>query len=184
MRQMLAAVFGERSLTKVAGLFANRYNAETAARQLMQAAGLAEDQVRILPPAAGLNENAGKFAAQMEPEQGGIWHTIIRAHVSMGLVGAFVGSVVFLVLWGSGNPAIRSAPGFSFGSFTGLGVVFGLLVGGLLALRPDHARVIHRIRRGLQAGQWAVVAHPVNAGQTHRAMEYLKHGSEQVVRSF
>lgn len=183
MKQLLHALFGERSLTKIAALFSDRQMAETAARHLVQDAGMAPAQVRVLPPDAGKPVRAEALAVQVEPEQAGIWHTIIRAHVTMGLVGAFVGSLVFLVLWALDNPAVRSAPGFSFGTFTGLGATFGLIAGGLLALRPDHGRVIALVRRGLQGGQWAVVAHPFNAGQTHRALEHLKHGSERVVRS-
>ena len=71
-----------------------------------------------------------------------------------------------------------------FVALAGFGATFGLILGGAIALRPDHGRVIGLVRCGLKRGQWAVVAHPTSAGQTDQAIASLGTGSLRVVRSF
>jgi len=94
------------------------------------------------------------------------------------------GVLAYAVLVGSGNPALQGTSGLGWVVFAGFGIMFGLILGGLLALRPDHGRVIHLVRRALQIGKWAVVAHPRDASQTHQAVASLRSGSLRVVRSF
>lgn len=183
MADVKDAFFGERSLTKVAGLFNTRSEAENAARHLLQDSDLDDSQVRVLSPDDGSVAHNTLLARKMEPEQSGIWHTIIRAHVTTGILGALAGIALYLALMSTGHPIMRSTPGMSLVAMAGFGATFGLLVGGLLAMRPDHGRVINLVRKALKNGRWAVVAHPVNAGQTHRAVDLLKQGSLRVVRS-
>jgi hypothetical protein len=92
--------------------------------------------------------------------------------------------LLFAGITASGNAALRGTPGLGFVAFCGFGITFGLMLGGVLSLRPDHGRVIGLIRRGLQRGNWAVVAHPRFSEQTHQAVASLKSGSLRVVRSF
>ena len=47
------ALFGERSVTKVAALFASHTGAESAAHSLLDGSGLTTSQVRILGPSDG-----------------------------------------------------------------------------------------------------------------------------------
>ncbi len=184
MKHFYEALFGERSRTKVAGLFSNRVEAEGAAFHLLQTPGMKHSQVRLLSPDEGRAARNNDLARQMEPEQHGIWLTIIRAHVTMGLLGAIAGTLLFLGLLAAGSPGVHSTLFMSWVAMAGFGAIFGLLVGGLLSMRPDQGRVINLVRRGLQRGQWAVVAHPTNADQTHQVIDMLEHDHANVVRSF
>ncbi len=182
--QWQKALFGERSLTKVAGLFVDRASAETAASQLLDGAGFAPTQVRLLGPEVGNLKDRDLLARQVEPEQHGIWRTILRAHLTMGLLGFVAGTLLFAGWWLSGDAAIRTTPGMAWVSMAGFGATFGLLLGGLLSMRPDHGRVISRVRRALRLGRWAVVVHPVSAEQTQLALTRLRPISLRVLRSF
>lgn len=178
------ALFGEQSLTKVAGLFNTRGEAEGAAMHLLQGTGMARAQVRLLNPEKGALVQSDVLAREMEPEEAGIWRTILRAHVTMGLIGALAGTVLYIGLMAMGSPLLLSTPLMAWVAMAGFGGTFGLLVGGLLSLRPDQGRLIHRVRRALQQGMWAVVAHPIGPEQTHKAVDVLAHDHAEVLRSF
>ncbi len=180
---MKQAVFGERSLTKIAGLFRSRDGAESAAMQLSHIAGMDESQVKLVGPADGVGAGNVSFARKLEPEQSGIWHTLLRAHAFAGAIGAVLGALLFLVLVFAGNPAVLSTPGMSLVAMVFFGTLFGLLVGGALTLRPDHARVIAAVREAIRQGYWAVVIHPVNQYQIDLALNELNLRCDRVVRT-
>lgn len=177
-------IFGERSLTKVAGLFADQDAAQHAAEELKQHVHLDDEQVKLVGPADSREARNAALSRKLEPEQSGIWHTLIRAHVFAGSVGAVLGILIYLGLFLTGNPAIVSTPWMSFLVMLFFGMIAGLLVGGLLTLRPDHYRVIAAVRRAVKHGRWAVVTHPVTPAQIEQTVHELRGRGYRVVRSF
>ncbi|WP_018506932.1 hypothetical protein [Thiobacillus thioparus] len=176
-------IFGERSLTKVAGLFMNRSGAEDAAQQVKRTAGLDDAQVNLVGPPDGDAPGSPAFSSKLEPEQAGIWRTLVRAHVASGTAGIAVGVLLYLGFIVAGNPAVMSTPGMSLMAFVFFGGLLGLLVGGLLTVRPDHLLVITSVRRAIRKGRWAVVIHPVTQAQIDRAVNELRGRGYRVVRS-
>ena len=172
MSNPLKGLFGEKSLTKVVGLFPSESAARAAAVSLAQAAALAPDQVRTLSPKDGSVRRDKLLGRQVEPENRGIVKTLVRTHLVLGGLGAVAGLAVHAVLRASGQPAI-----------VGFACVFGLLLGGLLALRPDHVLLISNLRKALNAGSWAVVVHPVGATQVQAALDYFASTDTRVLRS-
>ena len=177
-------IFGERSLTKVAGLFMNRSGAENAAQQVKRTTGLVDAQVKLVGPPDGDATGSPAFSSKLEPEQAGIWRTLVRAHLVSGTAGVVAGLLLYLGFVAANNAAVTSTPGMSLVAFVFFGGLFGLLVGGLLTARPDHIFVITSVRRAIRKGRWAVVIHPVTKAQIHRAMKELRGRSYRVVRSF
>jgi len=176
-------IFGERSLTKVAGLFMNRSGAEDAAQQVKHMAGLDDAQVNLVGPPDGTTLNSPAFSSKLEPEQAGIWRTLVRAHLVSGAAGVAAGILLYLGFIVAGNAAVVSTAGMSLAVFVFFGGVLGLLVGGLLTARPDHILVITSVRRAIRKGRWAVVIHPVTQSQIDRAVSELRGRSYRVVRS-
>lgn len=176
-------IFGERSLTKVAALFSSKSAAESVIRQVKDAAGLDDPQVYLMGPTdeSALNSNA--FSRKLEPETTGIWRTLIRAHVVTGMAGVIAGILVYLGFIVAGSVAVQSTPGMSLVAMVFFGGLIGLLVGGLLTARPDHARVINAVRRAIRQGRWAVVIHPLTQKQLDVSMRALRARSDRVVRS-
>jgi hypothetical protein len=176
------SLFGERSLTKVAAVFDSRDLAETAAQRLKEVPGMNASQVQLVGP----NDTSGveaPLSRKLEPEQAGIWRTLIRTHIVTGLIGAVGGSALYLAFRLGQHPAILSSPLLSLGVMIFFGSIFGLMVGGLITLRPDHYRVMASVRKAIKRGRWAVVSHPVNPRQTKLVMSELRHRSPHVVRS-
>lgn len=184
MKHWYEALFAERSRTKVAGLFVNAFEAQDAAIHLLQRSGMQHSQVRVLSPHEGALAHQDLLARHMEPEPHGIWHTIIRAHVTMGLLGAAAGTLLYVYMLTHEPGLIHSTRLMSWVAMAGFGGTFGLLLGGLLSIRPDHGLLIALVRKGLEKGQWAVIAHPFNAEQTHKAVDLLQLDHAHVVRSF
>lgn len=177
-------IFGERSLTKVAAIYDNRVSAETAALRLRQAAGMEASQVKVVGPSDATGGIDAPLSRKLEPEQAGIWRTVLRAHAVTGALGVVAGALLYLGFSVAGNNAVLSSPMLSLGVMLFFGGVFGLLLGGLLSLRPDHYRVMAKVRHAIKRGRWAVVSHPLNHDQTRLIVDELHHRGAPMVRSF
>jgi hypothetical protein len=108
---------------------------------------------------------------------------IVISHVRLGLVGALVGLLAVLVLWSLGvglpgrSPLLVGALAMFFG------LIAGLLLGGLVSLRPDQDAYIHATRRAIKRGYTSVVVHALNRDQRNRAAQFLSGRGAQVTRS-
>lgn len=181
MRYFLQGLFGERSLTKVAGLFAQKSQAEASAEQVVRAGGLAPAQVRLLGPQDARNARRELLGRAVEPESVGIAKTFVQTHLVGGMAGAVAGLGLYLWFLRAGHPMIASSPVVAFIAIVGFATTFGLLAAGLLTLRPDHIRLITRVRSALRHDQWAVVAHPTSPEQTQRVRQVLEKNATEVV---
>ena len=170
-------VLGEHAPSKVAALFGDHGGAEAAAARLRRELGLDETQVRVISPG---DPHPGR---KIEPDDRGIWHTAIKAHVTLGLLGLMAGLVLFGLLWAAGITAVRSSPWAAGGAVVMFGAVFGLLAGGLVTLRPDHDKLIVEVREAVAGGRHAVITHPVDRGQRERSIELLAEESGEVLRT-
>lgn len=146
-------LFGERYLTKVAAVFPNREWAQRAAADVQESAHVTGKQVQVIEP------YDSEWERKVEPEGVGIWRTAIRSHVTLGVVGLIAGAFLYFVLWAMPVEAIRSTPWLSFIVISTFGMIFGLMAGGFVTMRPDHDAVVAPIREATKAGRWAVVVH-------------------------
>ena len=176
-------IFGERSLTKVAGIYSTAQGADDARVRVLQNGTWADGQVVLLTPADAKMSRRAIMSKKMEPESRGIGRTIVRAHLFTAFVGIAVGIGAWGLLMYMGNRLIGGSPGLSFIAFAFFGTVFGLMLGGLISLRPDHTRLITVVRGALRSGQWAAVVHPFDEKQAEEAVDLLRTGSLQVERT-
>ena len=176
-------IFGEQSLTKVAGIYATAQAAEAARARVLQGGAWVDGQIVLLTPADAKMSRRGIMSQKMEPESRGIGRTILRAHLFTAFVGIAVGVGAWGLLVYVGNRLIGGSPGLSFIAFAFFGTVFGLMLGGLISLRPDHARLITVVRSALRSGQWAAVVHPFDEKQAEEAVDLLRTGSLQIERT-
>ena len=160
------SVFGERSLTVVAAAFDDKRQAESAADNLRR-------QIDRIGTVAVVSPNDTEVARKMEPEQRGIWRTLVRSHLILGVGGILVGLIAAMALVLAPWPAAAASPGLTalFGGT--LGGFLGMMAGGLVTLRPDHGAVIRSLREKLKIGQWGVVARPMDEASAERAVAAL-----------
>lgn len=174
--KLLSSLFGERSLTLVAATFNDRRRA-LRAFQALRMVSPRQLGVALIAPCDE------RLARKMEPESDGIWHTLLRTHGWLGLAGAFGGLMLALLVLVAGWPAALASPlatlmiGAVYGGFV------GLLVAGLLTLRPDRTRLTAQVRAAGEQGCWAVVSHPRSAHQADVAQDMLTLSGGRVLRS-
>jgi hypothetical protein len=169
--------FGERSLTTVAALFGQAEDARDAAEHIVRDARLPEKQVKVLGPGDPTLER------KLEPEEPGIVHTLIRSHATLGVIGLIVGLLIGGVLILAGVGWAVASPFYTVGVAAVFGAVGGMMVGGLISIRPDRSLLDAKVETAVQQGRWAVIVHPVNRGEEKRALNVLEHTSGEVVHT-
>lgn len=170
-----SSVTGEVSNSKVAAVFASEASAREVAGRVRNTLQLSEAQVQVITPA---DRRPGH---KLEPETQGIFHTIVRAHVHLGFWGAVAGAVAFGLLWSMGVPFIVNSAKLAGAVIVVFGAIAGLMLGGLVSLRPDHDLYINKVFDALGEGRSAVVVHAFSKEQSAQAEALLKDASGEVV---
>ena len=181
MSYLLQGLFGERSITKVAGMFAQQSQAESTMERVRQVGGLGEGQVRLLGPQDARVARSEIFARTLEPEPTGMARTFFQSHAVGALAGGLAGLALYAWLYRGGQPMVASSPLLALIALCGFGATFGMLGAGLVSMRPDHILMITRVRSALRHNRWVVVAHPTDREQTAKVKQVLQSSSAEVV---
>lgn len=161
-------VTGEVSNSKLAAVFESRDAARAAADEMIAELSLLPLQVKLIGP------GTADVDIKLQPEGGGIWQTIIVAHVRLGVAGAVLGLIAFAVMFAVGVPFVVSSPLAAGPVAVGFGALAGLLLGGLVSLRPDQDGYINATHEAIRQGHTTVVVHALSAGQRAFAASFLK----------
>jgi hypothetical protein len=170
-------VHGEHYPARVAAVFDSGEEANRAAEHLVRDTDLARQQVRVIDP------TEPSIGHKVEPEKRGIWRTLVRSHLALGLAGLMIGLAVAAVLRIAAFPIVASQPMMVTVSLGVFGLVLGLLAGGLVTLRPDHSRVYLMASDAARARDWVVVALATGTAQRKHARDVLSQYSDDVVQS-
>ena len=173
----MTALFGERSLTLVAALFHDADAADRAAKRLREDRAMRYAKVQVVSP------HDPNLELKLEPEPAGIGRTLLRTHSKLGALGLVLGILTGGALAVAGVPAFASSPVMATIALGLFGLFGGMLVAGLLSIRPDHDVVITAVRDATAGGDWAVVAHPTSERNASLAADELKAAGGEVVRS-
>ena len=93
------------------------------------------------------------------------------------------GAVAFAVLLWLGVQLVVSSPWLSAFVLVFLGGMIGLMLGGLVALRPDHDRYVQASRDAMAKGQTTLVVHALSSGQADQAAALLAEMGGEVTRT-
>jgi len=170
-------ITGEVSNSKLAAVFDSESAARSAADAVVARTGLQSAQVKVVTP------DEPHPNIKLEPEGGGIWRTIVVAHLWLGIGGLVAGALVFAVLWWLQLPLIASSPGIAFVAFVFFGGVGGLMLGGLISLRPDHDRYILVTQEAMTEFRTTVVVHALSVDQANQAADILGGLGGEVTRT-
>lgn len=170
------SLFGERSLTTVAAIYHDGHSAERVMQRLRRRADIGD--VNVVSP------NDPRTTAKLEPEEAGIWRTLLRSHVILGASGLILGLLAALMLVRTGWPAAAASPGMALLFLAVVGAFFGLIGGGLITLRPDRGWLIEQVREAAGQHRWTVVAHPLDRRGAARAHRLLRATGARTLRTF
>ena len=159
--------FREQSLSKLAAVYDTPMAAQSAARMLRHLPHMRDRQVQIV---YGFDRDWGR---KVEPESVGIWRTAVRAHLTCGTIGLLSGLLLFAGLYGFSVTAVTTTPETSLVAIVMLTTIFGLIVGGLFTIRPDHDAVIDTVNDATSHGRCSVVVHPKSRRQFAAARRAL-----------
>ncbi|PJJ99449.1 hypothetical protein CO641_07825 [Lysobacteraceae bacterium NML91-0213] len=158
---------GEVSNSKLAAVFDSASVAREAADAVVQVLALHPTQVKLITP------DEPDAAIKLEPEGRGIWRTILVAHMRMGLFGAAAGALAFAIMMWLGVPFVVQSPVAASLVTIAFGTVGGLMLGGLVSMRPDHDRYVDATRSAMAAQQCTVVVHARSKEEQQQARELL-----------
>src|SRR5690606_40901044 len=96
---------------------------------------------------------------------------------------AVAGAVVVGLLSWLGVPSIVSSPWAAGPVLVGFGGLAGLLLGGLVSLRPDHDRYIQATHEAMDERRTTVVVHAFSPEQQKAAAEFLAARGGEVTRT-
>jgi hypothetical protein len=169
------AILGEEFPSKVGAEFASPDEARRAAEQLVKRTGIRARQVRVIEPRDPV------MGRKLEPESSGIARTLVRTHTTLGLAGLLVGLVSGSLLVLFAMQPFASSPYYTIGLAAFFGAIAGLLLGGLVSLRPDHDTLITRVEDASRAGRWFVLVHTRSHRQELEARKALEALSDKVL---
>lgn len=163
-----SALSGERSNSKLAAVFDSRRAAAEAAEALIARLGLSSEQVQTIAP------DEPRPGRKLEPESRGIRRTLVKSHLRLGIAGLVVGALVFAALYSAGVAMIVLSPWAALGVLLAFGATAGLMLGGLVSLRPDHDAYVGAVRDARSDGRYSVVVHAFSAEQRDEAETLLR----------
>lgn len=169
---------GESAGHKLAAVFESETEARRAVEALSANTGLDDAQIKLVSPGDSHQER------QIEPEGGSIWRTMIRAHIWLGLAGAIAGAILFVVLYFLGIEFIQQSAVTAGVVLTVIGGALGLMAGGLVALRPDHARYAQAAQSALKKGQHVLTVHAHSSDELKTVIAELEKHPARIVRTF
>jgi hypothetical protein len=157
----------EVSNSKVAAICPSVAVARLQAARVREAMGLPASQVQVLTP------GDTKPGRMLEPESHGIYRTMLWSHAKLGAMGALAGILAYAALRMQAVPMITQSPWLSLAALVFFGGIAGLMVGGLVTLRPDHDPYVMKVLGALREGDSAVVVHALSAEQKREAERIL-----------
>jgi hypothetical protein len=170
-------LIAERFPSMVGSVFDDAVSARSAILTLSRTPGLASAHVALVEP------NDPDLARKLEPESRGIAHTMIRAHLTLGATGMALGLVLAFSLLAADIRMVTASPTTAIITLASFGLVFGLMLGGLVGLRPDHDVLILKAREYSAAGKWFVIVHVRNGKQRDHARQVLNELNEPDARA-
>lgn len=158
---------GEHEGHKVAAVFETESDVNGTAKALCEETSLTNAQVSVLSPS---DRHQGK---ELEPEDRGIWQTLVRSHVGLGIGCAISGFIAYVILSAIGIGFISQNAVVSASALTALGLMIGLLLAGGVTIRPDHTPYLIKAQSALRKGQYVLAVHSENTQQLQEAKSLL-----------
>lgn len=144
---------------------------------LLEQQGLDTNQYDVISP------NEKKYSRKLEPETTGVAKTAIKAHAVFGGIGFVIGLGIWGILRLSHIELIESSPWLVLIPLLFFSTIAGLMVGGLITLRPDHQLAIQTVKNARKKGQWSMVIHSRNSHQSDFLMQELTKANIHFVRT-
>lgn len=167
----------EKHTGRVAAVYTSE-QAANAAKQKLIDNGISPGIINIVRPD---DKNISK---KIEPESHGIAKTIVKSHGWLGLIGMIVGILIATFLVASGPEMTQSSPLFTYLVFIFFGLIFGMMLAGLISIRPDHDPLITKTIETSQEHRWTVVVQTDDQDDIDLVKELLEISADSTSETF
>jgi hypothetical protein len=150
----------------VGARFNSKEAAESAVQQLKSAGIVKAGQVEIVAGKGLMRAARGKESQATKT-------ALIRWHVVLGVGGLLVGVLAWLFAWYSGAQVFLTMPVLMLFVCAAFGAIAGLLLGGLLSIRPTKGWLAVAARDDARAGRYPVIVHATDRKQAAKARKIL-----------
>ncbi len=140
----------EKHTGRVAAVYGDKDSANAAKQKLIDN-GISSALISIVKP------NDSNISRKIEPESHGIAKTIVKSHGWLGLIGMILGVLIAAVLVAIGPEMTQSSPLFTYLVFIFFGLTFGMMLAGVISLRPDHDPLITKTVEASHENHWTVI---------------------------
>lgn len=163
---------GENFPHKVSAQYNSQESADRAVQLLVDNDVLPRNQIRVVQP------HDPNIASKIEPEDKGIARTLTKSHIVLGGGGLVFGLLVAAILVTIGPALTRSSPMFTFIALGFLFCFLGLILAGVISLRPDHDLLIEKTRTATDTGHWTVIAHCASLEEQTRVKDTIDYSAQ------
>ena len=140
----------EKHTGRVAAVYSDRDSANAAKQKLIDN-GISPDVINIIQP------DDVNISRKLEPVSHGIAKTIVKSHGWLGLIGMIIGVLIATALVIVGPEMTQSNPLYTYFVFVFFGVTFGMMVAGIVSLRPDHDPLITKTIEASHEHHWTLI---------------------------
>lgn len=172
----LNAISGEKQSTMFVVVCPTETDAKSVVTTIEQH-GIDTTQYDLVSP------NEKNYAFKLEPEAKGIARTAVKAHVVFGFIGLVVGLGIWGILYMSHIAIVQSSPWLTLIPALFFGAAFGMMLGGLVTLRPDHQLTIQTVKNARKNGHWSLVVHTRSEEQSEKLMQEFSKADIHFVRT-
>lgn len=165
---MEVGIQSEQYTGRVAAVYTDEVSANAARQRLISEGNISPALISIVKP------HDSNLSKKIEPESRNIAKTIVRSHSWLGLIGAIVGLLLAIALSTSGPEMTRSSPLFTYLVFIFFGATFGMMLAGVISLRPTHDPLITKTIEASQENEWTVIVQTDNHAEIERVKTLLK----------
>ncbi len=159
--------FGKRYPSKIGAAFEYATDAMEVSNALRHKLGIVEENIKLIAP------NDPQFEVLMEPVSEQVKQPLLASYIFYGAIGLIVGAIVWIGLSSGDIAMMESSPVVASGLILGLCIVASLMIGGLLASRPNHDKLIKFARSKIQKRLWVVVVQVDSKRQKKLAQQML-----------
>lgn len=162
---------------KVSAVYTNEFSAKSAIKRIMQELALDQQQISLISP------HDVNYERKIEPDTKKVGRSLFKTHLVGGITGAGLGMIGGIILGMYGPTYAQASPELTVLALSVLGLFGGLLVAGLVFLRPDQDAVVNETRQATDEAKWVVVVRTKNHQQTEQAKSLLDKSADSVSSS-
>ncbi|MAR91669.1 MAG: hypothetical protein SV765_02890 [Pseudomonadota bacterium] len=171
-------IIRERKPAKVGAVFDSKEAADAAVADITTEQSLNEAWVMVITP------DDPRYERKLQPETRGIWKTAVGSHLILGLLGLVAGAALYGGLHATGVAWVTNTSLLGLIPFLSVGLLVGMMLGGLITLRPDQDRIWFLAQTAREQNRWLVVVHGASQASVQRAREMLTPACSEIATSF